>query len=43
MYKYIDLEYTTTVQQPSSYSYNIDYKSSQGNGGYIGYDFTFEE
>ncbi len=39
----INLVYATTVQQPVSYSYNIDYKSTATGLAEIGYDFNFEE
>lgn len=31
------------MQQPASYSYNIDYKSSPIGHAETGYDFAFEE
>lgn len=43
MYISLDLVYATTVNQPSSYSYNIDYKSSPLDISPIQYDFEFEE
>ncbi len=43
MYMLTYLVYTTTVHQPTSYSYNIDYKSSGVHATEAGYDFQFEE